>query len=61
MRRSLAWRTCWSSISAQAALAGDMTVSMLFAFISYKHEFVDKAARLVERAIEYRMLDQYTN
>jgi hypothetical protein len=24
---------------------------------SYKHQFVDKAARLVERAIEYRMLD----
>jgi ATP-binding cassette subfamily B protein RaxB len=42
---------------AQAALAGDMTVGMLFAFISYKHQFVDKAARLVERAIEYRMLD----
>jgi ATP-binding cassette subfamily B protein RaxB len=44
-------------LGAQAALAGDMTVGMLFAFISYKHQFVDKAARLVERAIEYRMLD----
>src|SRR3984893_9710965 len=40
-----------------AALAGEMTVGMLFAFISYKHQFVDKAARLVERTIEYRMLD----
>jgi ATP-binding cassette subfamily B protein RaxB len=44
-------------LGAQAALAGDMTVGMLFAFISYKHQFVNKAARLVERAIEYRMLD----
>jgi ATP-binding cassette subfamily B protein RaxB len=44
-------------LGAQAALAGDMTVGMLFAFISYKHQFVDKAARLVERVIEYRMLD----
>jgi hypothetical protein len=30
---------------------------MLFAFISYKQQFVDKAARLIERAIEFRMLD----
>ena len=44
-------------LGAQAALAGDMTIGMLFAFISYKQQFVDKAARLVERAIEYRMLD----
>jgi ATP-binding cassette, subfamily B, bacterial CvaB/MchF/RaxB len=44
-------------LGAQAALAGEMTVGMLFAFISYKHQFVDKAARLIERAIEYRMLD----
>ena len=42
---------------AQAALAGDMTVGMLFAFISYKQQFVDKAARLIERMIEFRMLD----
>ncbi len=44
-------------LGAQAALAGDMTVGMLFAFISYKQQFVDKAARLIERAIEFRMLD----
>ena len=30
---------------------------MLFAFISYKQQFVDKSARLIERAIEFRMLD----
>jgi ATP-binding cassette subfamily B protein RaxB len=30
---------------------------MLFAFMAYKHQFVDKAARFVEKAIEWRMLD----
>jgi ATP-binding cassette subfamily B protein RaxB len=44
-------------LGAQAALAGEMTVGMLFAFISYKHQFVSKAANLVGQAIEYRMLD----
>jgi ATP-binding cassette, subfamily B, bacterial CvaB/MchF/RaxB len=44
-------------LGAQAALAGEMTVGMLFAFISYKQQFVDKAAELAERSIEYRMLD----
>jgi ATP-binding cassette subfamily B protein RaxB len=44
-------------LGARAALAGEMTVGMLFAFISYKQQFVDKAARLIERAIEFRMLD----
>src|SRR5215469_12260625 len=44
-------------LGAQAALAGEMTVGMLFAFISYKQQFVDKSTRLIERAIEFRMLD----
>jgi len=44
-------------LGARAALDGDMTVGMLFAFISYKHQFVEKAAQLIERAIEFRMLD----
>ena len=44
-------------LGAQAVLAGEMTVGMLFAFLSYKQQFVDKAARLIERAIEFRMLD----
>jgi ATP-binding cassette subfamily B protein RaxB len=44
-------------LGAQAALAGDMTIGMLFAFVSYKQQFVGKATRLVEQAVEYRMLD----
>jgi ATP-binding cassette, subfamily B, bacterial CvaB/MchF/RaxB len=30
---------------------------MLFAFVSYKTQFVDKGAQLIERMIEFRMLD----
>ena len=41
---------------ALAALDGRMTVGMLFAFISYKMQFADKAARLLDKAIELRML-----
>ena len=41
---------------ALAALDGRMSVGMLFAFISYKMQFADKAARLLDKAIELRML-----
>ena len=34
-----------------------MTIGMLFAFIAYKQQFVDKATRLVEKAIELRMIE----
>ncbi len=43
-------------LGAQAALDGRMTVGMLFAFVSYKGQFADKAVRLLEKAIELRML-----
>jgi ATP-binding cassette subfamily B protein RaxB len=33
-----------------------MTVGMLFAFVSYKGQFAEKAVRLLEKAIELRML-----
>ncbi len=41
---------------ARAALDGHMTVGMLFAFVAYKGQFADKAVRLLEKAIELRML-----
>ena len=44
-------------LGASAVLGGQMSVGMLFAFMSYKGQFVDKVARLVEKAIEFRMLD----
>jgi ATP-binding cassette subfamily B protein RaxB len=44
-------------LGAMAVLNGGMSVGMLFAFMAYKTQFVDKAARFVEKAIEFRMLD----
>ena len=44
-------------LGALAILDNHMTVGMLFAFVAYKQQFVDKAVRLIEKAIEFRMLD----
>lgn len=44
-------------LGASAVLNGGMSIGMLFAFMAYKHQFVDKASRFVEKAIEFRMLD----
>lgn len=44
-------------LGPHAALSGEMTVGMLFAFVAYTQQFVDKTTRLVEKAIEFRMLD----
>ena len=46
-------------LGARLALDGALTIGMLFAFMSYKQQFLDKAARLVEKLIELRMLDLY--
>jgi len=46
-------------LGAHTVLDGHMSVGMLLAFISYKHQFVSKASTLVEKAIEFRMLDLY--
>jgi ATP-binding cassette subfamily B protein RaxB len=44
-------------IAVHLVLAGGgFTVGMIFAFMSYKRNFTDKASALVERAIEFRML-----
>lgn len=42
---------------AHLALQGELTVGMLFAFILYKQQFVDKALKLVEKGFEFRMLE----
>jgi ATP-binding cassette subfamily B protein RaxB len=44
-------------LGARGVLAGEMTVGMLFAFMSYKGQFLAKATSLVEAALQYRMLD----
>ncbi len=44
-------------LGARLVLDQSLTIGMLFAFMSYKQQFTDKAAALVERAIEFRLLD----
>lgn len=44
-------------IGAHLAMENQITVGMLYAFMSYKGQFLDKATKLLETAIQYRMLD----
>jgi ATP-binding cassette subfamily B protein RaxB len=46
-------------LGARLALDGAITVGMLFAFVAYKQQFLEKASRLLEKAIDLRMLDLY--
>jgi ATP-binding cassette subfamily B protein RaxB len=42
-------------------MQGVFTVGMIFAFQAYKQQFLDAATRLVEQAINYRLLDVHLN
>jgi ATP-binding cassette subfamily B protein RaxB len=44
-------------LAARFTLDGGMTVGMIFAFMSYKSQFTEKAGRLVEQALAFRILD----
>jgi ATP-binding cassette subfamily B protein RaxB len=44
-------------LGARLTLTGDMTIGMLIAFMAWKQQFLDKATKLIETAIDYRMLD----
>jgi ATP-binding cassette, subfamily B, bacterial CvaB/MchF/RaxB len=46
-------------LGARLAIDGALTVGMLFAYMAYKQQFLDKAARLIEKMIDLRMLDLY--
>src|SRR4051812_40971800 len=43
-------------LAARLALNNTLTVGMIFAFMSYKQNFTDKAAQLIEKALEFRLL-----
>jgi len=43
--------------AARLALDNVLTVGMVFAFISYKTSFTEKAVLLVEKALDFRILD----
>lgn len=44
-------------LGAHAVIDGAMSLGMLMAFMSFKSTFTSRAASLVDRGIEYRMLD----
>jgi ATP-binding cassette, subfamily B, bacterial CvaB/MchF/RaxB len=44
-------------VGAMLAMDNQLTIGMLYAFMSYKGQFLDKATKLLETAIQYRMLD----
>jgi ATP-binding cassette, subfamily B, bacterial CvaB/MchF/RaxB len=44
-------------IAIKSAVAGDFTTGMIFAYLSYKQQFLSAAIRLINQAIDYRMLD----
>jgi ATP-binding cassette subfamily B protein RaxB len=44
-------------LAARLALDGFLTVGMIFAFVAYKRQFIEKTVLLVEKAIDFRLLD----
>lgn len=44
-------------LAALASMRGGFTIGMIFAFVAYRQQFADKATKLLEAAIQYRMLD----
>jgi ATP-binding cassette, subfamily B, bacterial CvaB/MchF/RaxB len=44
-------------LAARLALDNVMTVGMIFAFMSYKQHFVEKAVLLVEKTLDFRILE----
>ncbi|MCB4822965.1 peptidase domain-containing ABC transporter [Roseicella aerolata] len=44
-------------LAAMLALSNQMTVGMIFAFMAYKSNFIGKASALVEKALEFRLLE----
>ncbi len=44
-------------IAATLALSNSMTIGMIFAFVSYKQQFTDKAVQLIEKALDLRIIE----
>ena len=44
-------------VAVKMTLGAEFTVGMIFAYMAYKQQFTDKAIALVERMIEFRMLE----
>jgi ATP-binding cassette, subfamily B, bacterial CvaB/MchF/RaxB len=44
-------------LGVKLVLDGSLTIGMMFAFMSYKQHFKEKAVNLIERALDFRILD----
>lgn len=44
-------------LAARFALNNELTIGMIFAFMSYKQHFVEKAVQLVEKGLDFRILE----
>jgi ATP-binding cassette, subfamily B, bacterial CvaB/MchF/RaxB len=44
-------------LAARLALNNSLTIGMIFAFMSYKQQFTEKAALLVEKGLDFRILE----
>ena len=44
-------------LAARLALNNSLTIGMIFAFMSYKQQFTEKAVQLVEKALDFRLLE----
>ena len=44
-------------LAAMLAISNELTVGMIFAFMAYKMNFTEKAATLVEKLLDFRLLD----
>jgi ATP-binding cassette, subfamily B, bacterial CvaB/MchF/RaxB len=44
-------------LAARLALGNSLTIGMIFAFVSYKQHFIEKAVQLVEKALDFRILE----
>jgi len=44
-------------LGARLAIAGDLTIGMLFAFMAWRQQFLEKTTALIETAVNFRLLD----
>jgi ATP-binding cassette subfamily B protein RaxB len=44
-------------LAVRLALNNNLTIGMIFAFMSYKHHFTEKAVQLIEKALDFRILE----
>jgi ATP-binding cassette subfamily B protein RaxB len=44
-------------LAARLALSHSLTIGMIFAFMSYKQHFTEKAVQLIEKALDFRILE----